>query len=159
GPTRTMRTGGPINEDWLMVGGGDGFVCRIDPRDPDLVYSESQDGSMGRRNLKTGERGSIRPKRVAGKEAYRFNWNTPFILSNANPSIFYCAAQYVFRSVDRGDHLRMISPEITKTKKGSATALAESPRNGEVLYVGTDDGGFWVTRDGGAHWTDIAANV
>jgi photosystem II stability/assembly factor-like uncharacterized protein len=159
GPTRTLRTTGPINEDWLNIGGGDGFVCRVDPRDPDLVYSESQGGAIQRRNLKTGERAMLRPRRVPGKPAYRFNWNTPFILSSHNPSIFYCAGQYVFRSVERGDRLRIISPEITRTKHGSATALAESPKNSEVLYVGTDDGALWVTRDGGAKWTEVSANV
>jgi photosystem II stability/assembly factor-like uncharacterized protein len=159
GPTRTKRTTGPTNEEWLMIGGGDGFVCRVDPNDPDLVYSESQGGAIQRRHMKTGERASLRPRRVPGKPPFRFNWNTPFILSSHNPSIFYSAGQYVFRSVERGDHLRIISPEITRTKKGSATALAESPMNSEVLYVGTDDGALWVTRDGGQHWTDIAANV
>jgi photosystem II stability/assembly factor-like uncharacterized protein len=159
GPTRTLRAGGPINEDWLTIGGGDGFVCRVDPRDPDLVYSESQGGAIQRRHLKTGERAMLRPKRVPGRAAYRFNWNTPFILSSHNPSIFYSAGQYVFRSVERGDRLRIISSEITRTSHGSATALAESPRNPDLLYVGADDGALWVTRDGGGHWTDIRANV
>jgi photosystem II stability/assembly factor-like uncharacterized protein len=159
GPTRTLRGSGPVNEDWLMIGGGDGFVCRVDPRDSELVYSESQGGRIQRRHLKTGERGVIRPLRVQGKAEYRFNWNTPFILSSHNPSIFYSGGQYVFRSVERGDHLRIISPEITRTKHGSATALAESPKNSDVLYVGTDDGYLWVTRDGGANWAEISAHV
>jgi photosystem II stability/assembly factor-like uncharacterized protein len=159
GPTRTLHATGPVNEEWLLIGGGDGFVCRVDPRDPELVYCESQGGRITRRHLKTGERATIRPLRVPGKAAYRFNWNTPFILSSHNPSIFYCGAQYVFRSVERGDHLRIISPEITRTKKGSATALAESPRNAEVLYAGTDDGALWITRDGGGKWTEISGNL
>src|SRR5205823_4278803 len=54
GPSLSLSGAGPGNEDWISVGGGDGFVCRVDPFDPDLVYSESQDGSIGRRNLKTG---------------------------------------------------------------------------------------------------------
>jgi hypothetical protein len=159
GPAQVLRSTGPINEDWLMVGGGDGFVCRVDPTDPDLVYSESQGGAMQRRNLRTGERASIRPLRTPGKPAHRFNWNTPFFLSAHNPSIFYCAGEYVWRSVKRGDYPRIISPEITRTKKGSATALAESPKNPDVLWVGTDDGALWVTRDGGAKWTELSAKV
>src|SRR5439155_22119280 len=66
GPSRTLRTGGPINEDWFMVGSGDGFVCRVDPDDPDLVYSESQDGNVRRRNLRTGDGASIRPRTAGG---------------------------------------------------------------------------------------------
>lgn len=152
------RTGGAINEDWLSVGGGDGFVCRVDPNDPDLMYYESQNGNIARRHLKTGERASIRPPRQRGVE-YRFNWNTPFILSSHNSRIFYSAGNYVFQSLDRGNGLRAISPEITLTKRGSATALSESPRNPDVLYVGTDDGALWVTRDGGGNWTNITDNL
>jgi photosystem II stability/assembly factor-like uncharacterized protein len=159
GPTHVLRSTGPINEDWLLVGGGDGFVCRVDPTDPDLVYTESQGGAMQRRNLKTGERTSIRVLRTPGKPPHRFNWNTPFILSAHNPSIFYCGGEYVWRSVKRGDNLRIISPEITRTPHGSATALAESPKNPEVLWVGTDDGFLWITRDGGTKWTELSAKV
>ncbi len=175
GPSRTLNGVGPLNEDWISVGGGDGFTCRVDPNDPDLIYSTSQDGSMSRRNLRTGETASIRPGGQRGRGGpggpggpggqadrgprYRFNWNTPFILSQRNSRIFYCAGNFVFRSLDRGSDLVAISPEITLTKKGSATALAESPRNPSVLYVGTDDGGLWVTKNGGQTWTDIAKNV
>ena len=188
-PNRTLRSKGLLNEDWIMVGGGDGFVCRVDPADPDLVYWEFQDGTMFRRNLRTGESLSIRPKAREGaprqinwfapflvsilnqpivpflpsmvKEDFffRFNWNTPFILSNHNSHIFYCAGNHVFRSVKQGEELKPISPEISRTRRGTATALAESPRNPDVLYVGTDDGALWVTRDGGVVWTDIAKNV
>jgi hypothetical protein len=142
-----------MNDDAVVVGGGDGFVVRVDPTDSDLIYFESQDGNMARRNLRGGPPVPIRPPEPPrGQPPYRFNWNTPFILSEHNPHIFYCAGNYVFRSVNQGNDLRVISPEITRTKRGSATALAESPRSPEVLYVGTDDGYVHVSRDGGAKW-------
>lgn len=154
------KNGGVVNEDWISVGGGDGFVCRVDPSDPHLVYFESQNGTISRRHLKTGERAAIRPQaRPRGTPPYRFNWNTPFILSNHNSKIFYSAGNFVFRSLDRGNNLVPISPEITLTKRGSATALAESPRNPNLLYVGTDDGALWVTRDGGHEWKNITTNL
>jgi photosystem II stability/assembly factor-like uncharacterized protein len=90
---------------------------------------------------------------------YRFNWNTPFILSNHNPGIFYSAGNFVFRSVKRGDEMKPISPEIARTGRGTGTAIAESPRNSDLLWVGTDDGHLWVTRDGGAKWTNVADKV
>lgn len=152
------RQGGALNEDWLSIGGGDGFVCQVDPNDPDLVYYESQNGAMGRRHLKTGERASIRPRPEQGIET-RFNWKTPFILSNFNSKIFYCAGNYVYRSLDRGNDLQRISPEITLTQRGSATALAESPRASNVMYVGTDDGALWVTQDSGQNWENITENL
>jgi S1-C subfamily serine protease/photosystem II stability/assembly factor-like uncharacterized protein len=158
GPSRALGGPGILNEDWISVGGGDGFVCRIDPFDPDVVYSESQDGAMGRRNLRTNERARIAPRPKRGVR-YRFNWNTPFILSSHNPGIFYCAGNYVFRSLKRGDDLKPISPEISRTGNGTATALAESPMNSDLLWCGTDDGSLWVTRDGGANWTNVTDKV
>jgi S1-C subfamily serine protease/photosystem II stability/assembly factor-like uncharacterized protein len=159
GPSASLSGNGPINEDWMSLGGGDGFVCRADPNDPDVIYGESQDGSMFRRNVRTGERAGLRPPRADGAPPYRFNWNTPFILSRHNSRIFYCGGNYVFRSLDRGNNLQVISPEITATHRGSATALAESPKTPDLLYAGTDDGALWITRDGGKTWTNIAANL
>ena len=159
GPSRTLRGTGPANEDWQFLRGGDGFVCRVDPFEPDWVYAESQNGGIGRVNLKTGEQKGIRPKAVKSGEALRFNWNTPFILSDHNPQIFYCGAQYVFRSVARGDNLKAISPDLTHTKQGTITAIAESPKNADVLWAGTDDGFVWVTKDGGQKWTNVTENV
>ncbi|MEM7314552.1 MAG: hypothetical protein AAF497_15505, partial [Planctomycetota bacterium] len=150
--------GSVVNEDWISVGGGDGFVCRVDPEDPDVIYSESQNGSIRRRNLRTGAGASIRPRPQQGQE-FRFNWNTPFILSSHNSKVFYSAGNYVFRSLNRGDNLKTISPEITRTKRGSGTALSESPLNPDVLYAGTDDGALWVTKDGGANWKNISENL
>lgn len=158
GPSRLLGPSGPLNEDWLTVGGGDGFQVQVDPTDPDLVYFTSQNGGIGRRNMRTGEFRYFQP-RPPKDETYRWNWNTPFVLSPTNPKIYTVAANRVFRSFDKGDGLRVISPNITRTDRGSATALAESPRNPEVLYVGTDDGALWVTRDGGKEWTDLTSKV
>ncbi len=153
-PHRARRGSGPVNEDWVRVGGGDGFIVQVDKDDPDQIYYESQNGGMGRTHLATMESGRIRPRAPEGVR-YRFNWRTPFILSNHNSRIYYCAGNHVFRSLNKGDDLKAISPEITLTDRGSATALAESPRDPDVLYVGTDDGALWGTRDGGKSWTNF----
>lgn len=154
GPSRGRDGNGPVNNDWFMLGWGDGFICRVDHEDPDQVYFASQNGAMGRYNLRTGERGFIQPRRERGTR-YRFNWKTPYILSHHNSRILYTAANVVFRSLNRGEKLRRISPELTRTDKGSATALAESPLDPDALYVGTDDGLLWVTRDGGHEWSKL----
>lgn len=155
GPSISPRGGGAINDEWVTTNWGDGFVCRVDPLDQDIIYAESQDGNLMRRNLRTGGTTPIRPRSQPGAGTYRFNWNTPYILSASNPMTYYCAGNYVFKSIKRGDDLQLVSPEITRTKRGSATALAESPRNPDVLYVGTDDGAVWVTRDGCKTWNNI----
>jgi len=158
GPSQTLRPSGPANADFQLLLGGDGFVCRVDANDPDIVYAESQNGVMFRRNLRSGDGTLLRPKTQAGAGKFRFNWNTPFILSHHNSQIFYAAANYVFRSVKQGEDMKIMSPEITRTKHGSATALAESPKNPDVLWAGTDDGAVWITRDGGKNWTNLTGN-
>ncbi len=153
-PHRAARGGGTRNEDWIRIGGGDGFLVAIDPEDPDQVYYESQNGGTARTHLRTMESGRIRPQAPRGTR-YRFNWRTPFLLSHHNSRIYYNAGNHVFRSLNRGDDLVAISPEITRGDRGSATALAESSRDAGVLYVGTDDGALFGTRNGGADWTDL----
>jgi photosystem II stability/assembly factor-like uncharacterized protein len=157
GPSRGLDGRGPMNADWIFVSGGDGFRCAVDPLDDDVIYYESQDGNIGRRNLRTGERKSIRPQ-VKG-EITRFNWNTPFLVSSHNPKIFYCAGNKVFKSIKQGEDARVLSPELCKDGRASATALAESPLLSDVLWVGTDDGQLWVTRDGGVKWTNVVDKV
>jgi photosystem II stability/assembly factor-like uncharacterized protein len=155
GPSRSERWPGPLNSDWVTVTWGDGFVCRVDANDPDIVYTESQDGNIVRSDMRTGRSTSIRPQPAPGLQPYRFNWNTPFILSTHNASILYSAGNYVFRSVQRGNTLQAVSPEITRTKRGTGTALSESPRNADVVWAGTDDGAVWLTRDGCKTWTNL----
>ncbi len=154
GPTATRSGSGPVNEDWLRIGGGDGFQCQVDANDPDQIYYTSQYGNLQRLNLRTGERASIRPQAARGQR-FRWNWNSPFRLSSHNSKIYYAAGNYVFKSLDRGNDAKVISPEITRTDRGSATAFGESPVDPDVLYVGTDDGLLWVTRNGGQDWNDV----
>ncbi len=154
GPSAMRGSTGPTVGEWYAVGGGDGFVCLIDPENPDIVYYESQYGAMSRVDLATGDRNRIRPPREEGK-SYRFNWKTPFLLSHHNPRIYYCAGNYVFRSLNRGENLQRISPEVTTHKLGTSTALAESPLDSNVLYVGTDDGNLWGTKNGGHDWSKL----
>ena len=151
GPSRVSNDSGSVNTDWFRVGGGDGFITLVDPDDPDQIYFESQNGSMGRVNLRTGDRGFIRPRPPRGTR-YRFNWKTPFILSPHNSKIHYSAGNYVFRSFNRGAGIKAISPEITNTDKGSGSAISESPVQAGVLYAGTTDGAVWMTKDGGKEW-------
>ena len=157
GPSRTAGTGAR-NHDWVRVGGGDGFRCLVDPDDKNVIYSQSQNGPPSWRNLSNSERGSLRARGGRGRggssERTRFNWETPYILSGHNSKIVYTAGNKVFKSLNRGAGMKAISPNITNTDRGAATALAESPRDADIVYVGTDDGALWVTRDGGDNWAN-----
>jgi photosystem II stability/assembly factor-like uncharacterized protein len=180
-PSQSQFSEGVMNVDCFKVGGGDGFVCRVDSQDPNIVFSESQGGAIGWRNVITGESGRVSPRGAQTQQAiealggrrpqsttrpnYSFNWNTPFLLSRFNPQTVYFAGNYVFKSVDRGRNVEPISPKITSlsgehlSAQPSASALSESPRKPGVLYVGTDDGHLWVTQNDGQAWTDRSKAV
>ncbi len=150
-PNRKRGTRGPLNSDWLRIGGGDGFLCRADPEDPNTVYCEMQGGRVWRVNMKTGTRYTLRPP----GQGLKFNWKTPFTLSPHNSRIFYYAGNHAFRSLNRGENLQRISPKLGRTDRGTATALAESRHQPGVLWIGTDDGAVWLTRDGGGKWENL----
>ncbi len=171
--------GGVSNQRWENLGGGDGFWAMVDPTDPDAVYYESQGGEVGRVNRKTLASRNIQPK-PGYKEKLRFNWNTPLVLSPNAKGAIYIGAQFLFRSRDRGDTWERISPDLTtndpqkqkQEESGGITvdnssaemhttiySIAESPKDGQTIWVGTDDGNLQLTRDAGRSWTNVVKNV
>jgi photosystem II stability/assembly factor-like uncharacterized protein len=178
-PSRGM-SGGVLNKDWRNIGFGDGFWAFRDPKDADFVYSEYQGGKLSRLQLSTGESRNIQPQPLEGEPEYRYNWNTPVHLSPSQAGTIYVGAQFLFRSHDRGESWEKISPDLTtddpklqqQLTSGGLTVdnssaenhttiytIAESPKNPQVIWVGTDDGNLQVTRDGGATWTNLAKNL
>ncbi len=152
-PSATRRRTGIPSDLWRFTNGGDGFHCAVDPDDADLVYTESQNGVLARMDVQRGSRADIRPS------GERFNWNTPFLISPHNARTLWCGGELVWKSVNRGDQWTAISPEITRTNRGSATALAESPVIADVVAVGSDDGALWLTRDGGRSWESLVERL
>ena len=177
GPSRTTLVHGITNSDWHIVLGGDGYKPQIDPRDPNIVYTQYQYGGLARYDRRTQERVFLAPQPPAGEPAYKWNWNTPLLISPHNPDRIYYAAEYLFASNDRGDNWEIISPDLTRQLDrnalevmgrvwsvdavakndstsiyGAAIALSESPLVEGLIYVGTDDGVISVTEDNGENW-------
>lgn len=162
GPSMTRDTVGTMLGDFRSIGGGDGFVVRFDPRDPNLVYLESQNGNIRRVYLGPRDRapqGTVRRPNPPEGERQAWAWKTDFILCPTNPDVYYVAGAFLYRSENKGVDLKPISPRLPLTARGAATAITVSPLNKNVIYVGTDDGALWVTRDGGQNWTPIHENV
>ncbi|GLH69193.1 hypothetical protein GETHPA_07260 [Geothrix rubra] len=172
GPSRTLSKEGIRNTDWTPIGGGDGFSCVFDPQDPNLLYAESQGGSLHRFNLRTGEFKPLQPSPAEGQPAFRFNWNAPLFGSRHDKGVLYLGGNRVFRLTDHGEKWTLISPDLSTQDPGKTTAtgsgaetfgvvfaLAESPARAGLLWAGTDDGKLWITEDDGAHWTDLTAHV
>jgi photosystem II stability/assembly factor-like uncharacterized protein len=178
GPSRGL--GGVQNRHWEMMGGGDGFHTYRDPHDPNIVYAEFQGGNLLRYHLATNETKQIYPLPAEGESDYRFNWNTALHLSPNTPGTIYYGGQYLFRSADRGESWEKISPDLTtndpqrqrqlqsggltidnSTAENNTTiySISESRLDGNVIWVGTDDGLVQLTRDGGETWTNVTANI
>jgi photosystem II stability/assembly factor-like uncharacterized protein len=159
--------------DWQQDGkypyegllGGDGMQVQIDNRDANIIYTGSQFGSYYRINRKTEKWNYISPKAKKDEEAFRFNWQTPILLSSHNQDILYMGSQYLHRSMNQGETWDKISDDVTKGKVvgnvafGTITAIAENNFQFGLLYVGSDDGLIHVSKDGGATWTKISDNL
>ncbi|NHM02955.1 VPS10 domain-containing protein [Flavobacterium difficile] len=159
------------NVDWLQDGkypyeflsGGDGMQVQIDTRTNDLVYAGSQFGNYTKIDRKSGKRTYITPRADKKEAPYRFNWQTPILLSSHNQDIIYFGGQYVFRSMNQGKDWEKISDDLTNGKVegnvpfGTITSIAESKFKFGQLVVGTDDGNIHVTNTSGTTWTKISA--
>ena len=183
GPSRTTFRQGISNEDWVRVGGGDGFYTQVVPGDPDTLYVESQNGNLRRLNRRSGETKTIRPEPDEGEDRYRFDWNSPIVVSPDDPDLVLYGGNRLFSSRNRGDAWTA-SPDLTKridrdelpimgeivtdetlsrhdgiSSFGQIVTVALSPLDAETSYVGADDGNLQRTRDGGATWEDLTGNL
>ncbi|MCI0416816.1 glycosyl hydrolase [bacterium] len=180
GPSRNRTINGIMNSDWFVTVGGDGFWCAVDPEDPNIVYSEYQYGGLVRFDRKTGEKVDIQPQPGRGEPALRWNWDSPLIISPHSHTRLYFAANRLFRSDDRGDNWKAVSPDLTQqidrnklkvmgriwsidsvakhqstSFYGNIVSLAESPLKQGLLFVGTDDGLVQISEDGGSNWRKL----
>lgn len=180
GPSRTNDKRGIVNSDWFVTKGGDGFESAIDPKDPNIVYAQSQYGYLVRYDKASGETVDIKPMPKKDEAAYRWNWDAPLIISPHDNKRLYFAANKLFRSDDRGNTWKSISGDLSRqidrntlpvmgkvwsmdavaknkstTIYGNIVALSESPKMEDLLYVGTDDGLIHISPDAGTTWKKI----
>jgi photosystem II stability/assembly factor-like uncharacterized protein len=172
--------GGVTNSRWENMFCCDGFWMWEDPSDSNYVYAEAQGGEIGRVNRNTHEARAIKPYPQYGEKKLRFNWNTPIQISANDRNTLYLGAQFLYRSRDHGQSWDRISPDLTtndpekqkQEESGGVTvdnsaaemnttiySISESPKNGQLIWVGTDDGNVQITRDGGKSWTNVGSNV
>ena len=180
GPSRTKRKDGIKNKDWFLTLGADGHQPAVEPGNPNIMYSQWQQGNLNRHDRQTSENVYIKPQPQPGDPAERFNWDAPINVSTHDPKRLYFASQRVWRSDDRGDSWTPISGDLTKNgnrmhmpmmgRTWSVEAgwdlyamsefhtianFSESPVDENILWVGTDDGLIQVTTDGGKTWKKI----
>jgi photosystem II stability/assembly factor-like uncharacterized protein len=145
--------------------GGDGMQVQIDNRDSNIVYTGFQFGNYYRLNRDGGKPVYIQPKHELGDSPYRFNWQTPILLSPHNQDILYLGGNKLMRSMDQGDNWTAISPDLTQGVKegnvayGTITTISESSFQFGLLYTGSDDGLVYISKDAGGSWTKISDNL
>jgi photosystem II stability/assembly factor-like uncharacterized protein len=180
GPSRTDNVHGIRNQDWFITVFADGHQPAVDPTNPDIIYSEWQNGNLVRYDRKNGQIVYIQPQPEAGEPTERFNWDAPILISPHDPARLYYASHRLWRSDNRGDSWTAISGDLTRPQDrltqpmmgqvwaweshwdlsamsnfNTITSVSESPLVDGLLYVGTDDGQVQVSEDGGANWRAI----
>jgi len=187
GPSNSLSPQGIRKVDWVTFNFGDGFFAVPDLASPWLVYSATQGGNIVLTDLRTGDERSIHPdpNRIGSagdaleSHKYRFNWNSPIALSPFDPKTVYFGGNVLFRTRNYGQSWDVISPDLStndKAKQKSSggpivvdntaaefhstlLSIAPSPRDSNLIWVGTDDGNVQLTRDGGKTWTNVIRNV
>ncbi len=160
---------------WYPVGGCESGHIAPHPGDPNIVYAGCYGGQITRFDKRTGQAQQISPwpENPMGWEAaalkHRFQWTAPILISPHDPNVLYHAAEALFRSTDGGMSWTAISPDLTrndKSKQGHSGgpithcntsneyydtifAATESRHQKGLIWVGTDDGRVWLTRNGG----------
>ncbi len=176
GPSNVWETGGIRNLHWYDIGFGDGFDALPDPENSRRGYSMSQGGNLVRWDLDLGEQRLVRPDPQPIGTDLRFNWNSGLAQDPFDPATIYYGSQFLHKSSDRGESWTVISPDLTSNNpefqtfrnSGGLTpdvtaaenyttivAVAPSPLQQGLLWVGTDDGRVHITRDGGENWNRI----
>ncbi len=144
--------------------GGDGMQIQIDSRDNNVVYTGFQFGNYFRLNRESGEQKYIQPKHELGESPYRFNWQTPILLSSHNEDILYLGGNKLMRSMNQGEDWDAISYDLTQGGKpgnvayGTLSTISESPFEFGLLYTGSDDGLVHVSRNGGGDWKKVSSS-
>ena len=143
---------------WRSIMGGDGMQVQIDSRNHNIVYTGFQFGNYYRLDLANDKRNYIQPKHELGETPYRFNWQTPILLSSHNQDILYLGGNKLHRSMNQGDDWETISGDLTNGGKkgnvayGTLATISESPFKFGLIYTGSDDGLVQVTQNGGNSW-------
>lgn len=145
-----------------MLFGGDGMQVQVDPRDNETVYVGFQFGNYYRLNPKEESRTYITPKHTFGQRPFRWNWQTPILLSVHQPDILYMGSNHFHRSFNRGDDFETLGEDLTGGGRrgdvtyGTLTTIAESPLRFGLLYTGSDDGLVHRSSDGGQQWEQLS---
>ena len=159
-----------MNDLWQYLwidawSGGDGCITRIDPDDDQTIYFSMQNGGVRRMDLKADTSTSIRPKFPKQDSIdLVYNFITPYFISPHNSDRIYMAGNYVLRSDNRGDDWNLISPNLIEVgnqppEEVAAGAMAESHFDEGTLFMGTDRGTVWRTRNGGEEWEVISEGL
>ena len=180
GPSQTLSDHGIVSSDWIVTVTGDGFESVVDPKNPNIIYAQSQHGNLMRFDRQSGEMVNIVPKPRKGEKEYNWNWDSPVMVSPHNHKTLYFAANKLFKSTDMGDSWEVISGELDRnidrnlwpvmgkvwpmdavakngstSRYGAAVSLDESRVQQGLIYVGTDDGQINITEDDGKTWRQV----
>lgn len=161
------------SSEWLATGlnpwqellGGDGMQVEVDPRGAQVVYTGFQFGNYYRIDQKTGKRTYITPKHTLGEAPYRFNWQTPILLSKHHPDVLYMGSNKLHRSLDQGANWQTLSEDLTQGGRkgnvayGTLTSISESEFEFGLIYTGSDDGLIHLSKDGGHSFNRISDNL
>lgn len=149
-----------------------GYVAP-DPLNPNIIYG----GKATRFNQTTGDVQDVGPQILRGK--YRFVRTMPLLFSPIDPHTLFLGSNVLFKTTNGGDSWEIISPDLTRDRwtmpatiqafesadpeqgkhRGVIYTIAPSPKDANLIWIGTDDGLIQVTHDGGKNWQNVTPSA
>jgi photosystem II stability/assembly factor-like uncharacterized protein len=184
GPGIAANAAGILNRDWTLIAPGDGNYSVFEPNHPEYVWSSETERSAGQvylTDLRTNQAREISPSQrfsegMAVRDLpFRFDWMTPIAFTYSHPVAALVGGNVVFQTTDRGQHWERISPDLTRDENShqavsggsishdntgaefadAITSIVTTPLDPSLVWVATDDGLVQVSRDLGAHWSNV----
>jgi photosystem II stability/assembly factor-like uncharacterized protein len=167
---------------WKTVTGGEMSWDVPTPGRPWITYGSGYYSIEDREDRRTGLTTNVSPWPtykfgLAGSLIpYRYGWNHhAIVFAPGDPNELLMGANVLWETTDEGQHWRKISPDLTRNDKSkqarpggpisadvtgeemfdTISSIAVSPQTDNEIWTGSDDGLVYLTRDAGAHWTEV----
>ena len=130
-------------DGWDVILGGDGGSVAIDHVDSQIVFAEYQGFPNFFKSLNGGDSFFPVNNGITDNDGI---FITPFAMDPSDPAVLWTGGQRIWRTTNSAQRWELVGPNLAGPNQLSAIAV--SPQDGNVVYVGYNNGYVARTTDG-----------